>query len=96
MTSIFSPGELGDDGLDARARAARTVAPDRVEAPPARGDRDLRPASGLAGDRLDLDGAVVDLGNLELEQALEEALVGAADEDLGDPSSNVGLRARTP
>jgi hypothetical protein len=36
----------------------------------------------LAGDRLDLDGAVVDLGHLELEQPAQEALVGPAHEDL--------------
>ena len=37
----------------------------------------------LAGDRLDLHGAGVDLGHLELEQAAQESLVGAADQDLG-------------
>ena len=73
--------ELGDDGLDARAALADGGA-DRVEAFLARGDGDLRAAAGLAGDRLDLDRAAVDLGHLELEQAAQEALVGAADEDL--------------
>ena len=74
-------GQLGDDGLDARAALA-DGRPDRVEAVLARRDGDLGAAAGLAGDRLDLDRAVVDLRDLELEQALEEALVGAADEDL--------------
>ena len=74
--------QLGHDGLDARTALADRGA-DRIEAFLARGDRHLGPAAGLTGDGLDLDGAAVDLGDLELEQALEEALVGAADEDLG-------------
>ena len=36
----------------------------------------------LAGAGLDLDDAVGDLGHLELEQPLDEAGVGAADDDL--------------
>ena len=39
--------------------------------------------TGLAGAGLDLDDAVGDLGDLELEQALDEAGVGAAHHDLG-------------
>ena len=74
-------GQLGDDGLDAGAALADRRA-DRVEPLLARGDGDLGAAAGLAGDGLDLDRAAVDLGDLELEQALEEALVGPADEDL--------------
>ena len=73
--------QLGDDGLDAGAALA-DGGTDRVEALLARGDGDLGAAAGLAGDGLDLDGAAVDLGDLELEQALEEALVRPADEDL--------------
>ena len=73
--------QLGDDGLDARAALADGGA-DRVEALLARGDGDLGAAAGLAGDGLDLDRAAVDLGDLELEQALEEVLVRPADEDL--------------
>ncbi len=61
--------ELGDDGLDARAALADGGA-DRVEPLLARRDGDLGAAAGLAGDRPDLDGAAVDLGDLELEQAL--------------------------
>ena len=49
-------GQLGDDGLDARAALADGRA-DRVEALLARRDGDLRAAAGLAGDGLDLDGA---------------------------------------
>ena len=74
-------GQLRDDGLDARAALADGRA-DRVEPLLARRDRDLRAAARLAGDRLDLDRPAVDLGDLELEQALQEALVRAADEDL--------------
>ena len=81
MTSIFSPGQLGHDRLHARA-ALTDRRPDGVEAFLARRDRDLGTAAGLAGDGLDLDRPAVDLGDLELEQPLEEALVGAADEDL--------------
>ena len=74
-------GQLCDDRLDARAALAdgRT---DRVKTVLTRRDRHLRAAARLSGDRLDLDGAAVDLGHLELEQATQEALVGAADEDL--------------
>ena len=71
--------ELGDDGLDAGAALADGRA-DRIEALLARRDGDLGAAAGLAGDRADLDRAVVDLGHLELEQALQEALVRPADE----------------
>jgi hypothetical protein len=38
--------------------------------------------AGLASAGLDLDDAIGDLGNLELEQALDEAGVGTADDDL--------------
>ena len=74
-------GQLGHDGLDARAALA-DGGTDRIEAVLARRDGHLGAAAGLAGDRLDLDRAAVDLRDLELEQALEEALVRPADEDL--------------
>ena len=74
-------GELGHDGLDP-GPALADGRPDRVEALLAARDGDLRARAGLAGDRLDLDGPAVDLGDLELEEPAEEALVGAADEDL--------------
>src|SRR4029079_19081866 len=73
--------ELGDHGLDARPALADRRA-DGVEAVLAGRNRDLGARPGFAGDRPDLDGARVDLGDLELEQALQEALVGSADEDL--------------
>ena len=89
-------GQLGDDGLDAARRAGRPWRPTGIEALLARRDGDLGAAAGLAGDGLDLDRAGVDLGDLELEQAAQEALVGAADEDLRTAWSSAGPRARTP
>ncbi len=74
-------GELGHDGLDPGATLTDSRA-DRIEPFLARRDGDLRPAARLAGDGLDLDRAAVDLGDLELEQAAQEALVRPADEDL--------------
>ena len=81
MTSIFSPDS---SATTAWTRAPRwpTVAPTGSRPSWRDADGDLRAAAGLAGDGLDLDRAAVDLGDLELEQALEEALVRAADEDL--------------
>jgi hypothetical protein len=73
--------ELGHDRLDPSA-ALSDGGPDRIEALLARRDGDLRPAAGLTGDGLDLDRAVVDLRDLELEEPAQEALVGAAHEDL--------------
>ena len=74
--------QLGDDRLDARAALA-DGRPDRIEPFLARSDGHLRAAAGLAGDRPDLDRPAVDLRDLELEQSLQESLMGAADEDLG-------------
>ena len=74
-------GELGHDGLDARATLADGRA-DRVEPILSRVHGHLRAAAGLTGDGLDLDGPAVDLGHLQLEQAAQEALVGPAHEDL--------------
>jgi hypothetical protein len=44
-------------------------------------DRDLRAVSRLRGDALDDDGAVADLGHLELEEPADEVLVAARDHD---------------
>ena len=44
---------------------------------------DLGPVARLAGRRPDLDHARGDLGDLQLEQALDQARVAAADHDLG-------------
>ena len=45
-------------------------------------DGDLGAVAGLAGHRLDLDGAVVDLGDFLLEQPAHEVGVGARQDDL--------------
>ena len=73
--------QLGHDRLDARAALADGRA-DRVEALLARRHGHLGAAARLAGDGLDLHGAGVDLRDLQLEQAAQEALVGPADVDL--------------
>ena len=46
-------------------------------------DGDLGAVPWLAGTGLDLDDAIGDLGNFQLEQPLDETRVGAADDDLG-------------
>src|SRR3990167_11420387 len=48
----------------------------------ARAHGDLRARPGLAGDGHDLDLPVEDLRHLELEQPLDQALVGPAHDDL--------------
>src|SRR5262249_34974983 len=55
--------ELVDDVVDAAAAYADAGA-DRVDPLLARVDGNFRARAGLAGDRLDLDDAVVDLGHL--------------------------------
>ncbi len=66
------------------ARAARPDArADRVDVRVVRRDGDLRTVARLAGDGLQLDDAVDDLGDLELEQPLHEARVRARHDDLG-------------
>ena len=44
-------------------------------------DGDLGTLAGLAGDRLDLDGALIDLGHLLLKQTTHELGVGTGDDD---------------
>ncbi len=73
--------ELGDDGLDPAAAHADAGA-DGVDARIVRDHRNLGPAPGIAGDRLDLDDAVVDLGHLLGEQLGHELGVGPREEDL--------------
>ena len=43
----------------------------------------LGAGAGLAGDGLDLDGTVVDLGNFQLEHPLDQAGMGTADGHAG-------------
>ena len=47
-----------------------------------RADGDLGAVAGLAGDGLDLDGAVVDFGDFRFEQAAHEVRMAAAQDDL--------------
>ena len=44
-------------------------------------DGDLGALAGLAGDRLDLDGALIDLGHLLLKQTTHELGVGTGDDN---------------
>src|SRR3954452_14542841 len=72
--------QLGDD--HAHARAGRPDAgADRIDAVGVRDDRDLRAVAGLAGDVGDLDQAVGDLGDLELEELLDQLGIAARDDD---------------
>src|SRR6185312_5003021 len=73
--------ELADDGLHASAAGADAGA-HRVDLLVAAGDRDLGAVARLPGEGLDLDGAVGDLGDLELEEAADELGAGAGQDDL--------------
>src|SRR5204863_5028810 len=75
--------ELGDDHAHTRAARADAGA-DRVDALSVRLDGDLRAVAGLACDAADLDEPVGDLGDLELEQRLDQ---------LGIPPRQDHLRA---
>src|SRR5262249_29650884 len=72
--------QLLGDRLDARAADADAGA-DAVDAHVGRGDRDLGAVARLAGDALDLDHAVGDLGHLDLEEAAHDVGVGARADD---------------
>ena len=74
--------QLGHDHAHARAARAHAGA-DRVDAVGVGDDGDLRAVAGLAGDVGDLDEAVGDLGDLELEQLLDQLGVAAGDDDRG-------------
>src|SRR4029077_13105769 len=73
--------ELGDDHADARAARADAGA-DRVDSLRVRLHGDLRPVARLTGDALDRDETVGDLGNLELEERLDQLGVAAREDDL--------------
>src|SRR6185312_2859044 len=107
LGSVVGPGndvdllaaQLGDDVAHARPLRADARA-DRVDRGLVGPDRDLRPVPGLARDAADLHDAVLDLGHLHLEQALQQAGVRAADNDLRalDASAylgDVGLQTLT-
>ena len=65
--------ERGCLGADAGAHGIQAVV-ERV-------DGDLGALAGLAGNRLNLDGALIDLGHLLLKQTTHELGVGAGDDD---------------
>src|SRR5512143_1457766 len=73
--------QLLDDRLDAAALHADARA-DRVDVAVARRHRDLGAGARLARARLDAHDLLVDLGDLLLEQLLEQALVRAGQDDL--------------
>ena len=73
--------QLLDHGLDTAAAHADAGA-HRVDRVVLGDHRDLRPAARIAGHRLDLDDAVVDLRHLLLEQLRHELRMGAREEDL--------------
>src|SRR5439155_12517015 len=73
--------QLADDGLDVHSLHADAGA-DGVDVLVAGHDGDLGALTGLAGDGADGDGAVVDLGDLGLEEVLHETRRGAGDDDL--------------
>ena len=73
--------ELVDHRLDAAAAHADAGA-DRIDRGIARDDGDLGAAAGIAGDRLHLDDAVVDLRHFLREQLRHELRMGARQEDL--------------
>ena len=93
MMSIFSRGTAAASTAWTRAPRWPTVAPDGIRPSWRDATATFDREPGLARDRLDLDRAVVDLGHLQLEQALQEALVGPADEDLR--AARVRLTSRT-
>ena len=67
--------QLVHDLADTHAPRADARA-DRIDVPVVRRDRELGAVPGFAGDRLDLDDAVDQFGNLELEEAADESGVG--------------------
>ena len=77
-------------GGDALALGAHAGA-DGIDALVAGQDGHLGAAAGFAGHVPDLDDAVVDLGHLQLEQALHQARVGAGHHDLGAPGAAADL-----
>ncbi len=74
--------ELGDDRADTAALGSDAGA-DGVETVIERAHGHLGADTGIARDRADLDDAVIHLGHLELEEALDEVWVRARDHDGG-------------
>src|SRR5690606_14318175 len=74
--------EFAHDGLHAGATGADAGA-DGIDLGGGAGDGDLGAITGLAREGLDLDGAVGDLGDLEVKEAADKLRAGAAEDDLG-------------
>src|SRR6202043_4146546 len=70
-----------DDGLHARAAHADAGA-DRIDRPTPRNHADNGARAGIAGDRLDLGAAIIDLRNFLREQFRHELRMGAREENL--------------
>ena len=80
--SIFSP-RSSDTTMRTREPRGPDAGAHRVDPVGVGDDGDLRAVAGLAGDVGDLDQAVGDLGDLELEQLLDQLRVAARDDDRG-------------
>ena len=74
--------QLLDDLLDADA-AGTDAGTDGIDIGVLAPDSQLGAGTGLTGDGLDLNGAVVDFGDLQLKHALDQAGMGAADGNAG-------------
>src|SRR5690606_35613263 len=72
--------EFVDDRLDAGTLEPDAGA-DRIDGIVTRNDGDLGPTAGLARDAADLDDALLNLGDLELEQGLHEQRIGARQDE---------------
>ena len=87
---MCSRPELGEERAVADALGA-DAGPDGVDGGILGGDRDLAPEARLAGDRLDRHGAVLDLGDLGLEQPADEEAARPGDLDLRLPRCPPGV-----
>ncbi len=81
MMSIFSPLQFGDNRLHARTTHTDAGA-DRIDAGIAADHGDLGARARIAGDRLDLDDAVIDFRHFLSEQLRHELRMGARQENL--------------
>ena len=81
MMSIFSPCNSPTTAWT-RLTAHADAGADRIDRAVARDDGDLGARTRIAGDRLDLDDAVVDFRHFHGEQLRHELRMGARQEDL--------------
>jgi hypothetical protein len=77
-----SASDCANSVSETMSTARADARPDRVDALRVRLDSDLRAVTGLARDAADLDEAVGDLRDLELEQRLDQLRVAAGDDHL--------------